>query len=160
MKDGHREKASTTFSGTEVCVSDEDQRYFGSAIGKKSFLESYLQQKVDTWIEELKLLSSIATTQPHSAFAAFTHGFSSRWTFLARTTSSIADLFKPLKETIRMIFLPKLTDQNAFSHLERQLLALSACLGGLDIANPCDTSSHQFTTSVSISASFPSQSDH
>ena len=52
-----------------------------------------------TWVEEIKRLSSIGTTQPHSAFSAFTHGFASWWMYLSQTTSSIANLLKPLKKT-------------------------------------------------------------
>ena len=104
------------------------------------FIESYVQQKVTTWIDELDHLSSIAITQPHAAFTAFTHGLTSRWTYLARTTPNIEDLIKPLEETIRKVFLPNLTGQNAFNDMERDLLALPARLGGLGILDPCKKS--------------------
>ncbi|XP_064388154.1 uncharacterized protein LOC135336323, partial [Halichondria panicea] len=103
VKNGCQIKANEMFGNTEVRISEGGQRYLGSAIGKQSFLDTYVQQKVDTWVEELKSLSSIATTQPHSAFAAFTHGFASKWTYLARTTPGIANLLKPLEETIRTV---------------------------------------------------------
>ena len=64
------------------------------------FIESYVQRKVTTWIDKLERLSSIAITQPHAAFAAFTHGLT---TYLARTTPNITDLIKPLEETIRSL---------------------------------------------------------
>ncbi len=79
VKDGQLEKAKTTFLGTDVNTTEEGKRYLGSAIGKRSFLETYVKQKVDTWVEELERLSSIAISQPHAAFAALTHGLSSRW---------------------------------------------------------------------------------
>ena len=47
-----------------------------------------------------------------------------------------SDLIKPLEETIRKVFLPNLTGQNAFNDMERDLLALPARLGGLGI-DPC-----------------------
>ena len=85
-----------------------------------------MQQKVATWIDELERLSSIAITQPHAAFAAFTHGLTSRLTYLARTTPNIEELSKPLEETIRKDFLPNLTGRNAFNDTERDLLELPA----------------------------------
>ena len=114
-----------------MVITEEGQKYLGSAIGKQTFIESYVQQKVTTWIDELDRLSSIAITQPHAAFTAFTHGLTSKWTYLARTTPNIEDLIKPLEETIRKVFLPKLTGQNAFNDMERDLLALPARLGDL-----------------------------
>ena len=74
----------------------------------------------------MERLSSIAITQPHAAFAAFTHGLTSRLTYLARTTPNIEELSKPLEETIRKDFLPNLTGRNAFNDTERDLLELPA----------------------------------
>ena len=133
MKEGYKDEATSAFEGTQVVITEEGQKYLGSAIGKQTFIESYVQRKVTTWIDELERLSSIAITQPHAAFAAFTHGLTSRRTYLARTTPNIADLIKPLEETIRKVFLPNLTGQNAFNDMERDMLALPARLGGLGI---------------------------
>ncbi len=142
VKEGQLEKAKTTFQGTDVTTTEEGKRYLGSAIGKHSFLETYVEQKVDTWVEELKRLS---ISQPHAAFAALTHGPSSRWTYLARTTPNIEELIKPLEETIRTIFIPNLTSQNAPNDKERQLLALPARLGGLG-SNPSERSCNDFAS--------------
>ena len=135
-----------------MVITEEGQKYLGSAIGKQTFIESYVQRKVTTWINELERLSSIAITQPHAAFAAFTHGLTSRWTYLARTTPNIADLIKPLEETIRKVFLPNLTGQNAFNDMERNMLALPARHGGLGILDPCRTSELHYSTCETISA--------
>ena len=131
VKEGYKDEATSTFEGTQVVIIEEGQKYLGSAIGKQTFIESYVQQKVTTWIDELDRLSSIAITQPHAAFTAFTHGLTSKWTYLARTTPNIEYLIKPLEETIRKVFLPNLTGQNAFNDMERDLLALPARLGDL-----------------------------
>ncbi len=150
VKDGLVEKAKVTFQGTDVITTDEGKRYLGSAIGKRSFLETCVEQKVDTWVEELKRLSSIAISQPHAAFAALTHGLSSRWTYLARTTPNIEELTKLLEETIRRIFIQNLTGQNATNDQERQLLALPARLGGLGISNPSKRSTLHYSTCETI----------
>ena len=116
------------------------------------FLESYVQWKATNWVDELKHFSSIAITQPHAAFAAFTHGQKSRWTYLARITPNIGDLIKPLEETIRKFFLPNLTGQNALNDTEVNLLALLAHLGSLGISDPCIKSILQYSTCETISA--------
>ena len=125
VKEGYKDEAVAIFERTQVVVTEEGKKYLGSAIGKQSFIESYVQQKVASWVDELERLSCIATTQPHAAFAALTHGLSSRWTYLARTISHIEDLIKPLKEAIKRVFLPSLTNRNAFNNNERDMLAVA-----------------------------------
>ena len=59
---------------------------------------------------------------------------------------------KPLEDTIRKVFLPNLTGQNAFNDTERDLLALPARLGGLGIFDPCKKSTLHYSTCETISA--------
>ena len=108
--------------------------------------------KPSGWIEEVKHLSSIAVTQPHAAYAAFTHGLASRWTYLSRTIPNIEDMMKPLETTIRQHFLPSLTGQNPFNDQYRDLLALPARLGGLGITNPSKQTTSHFDASKKITA--------
>ena len=56
------------------------------------------------------------------------------------------DLFKPLEEATRKVFLPNLTDQKEFNGNERDLLALPAHLGGLGITDPCKKSAIHYST--------------
>ena len=123
MKEGYKEKAESTFRGTQVVISEEGKKYPGSAIGKQTFIENYVQQIVTTWVSELERLS--------------THGLTNRCTYLARTTSNLVELIKPLEEAIQKAFLPNLISQNAFNATKRNLLALTARLGGLSILNTC-----------------------
>ncbi len=69
---------------------------------------------------------------------------------MARSTPNIKDLIKPLEETIRTIFIPNLTSQNAPNDKERQLLALPARLGGLGISNPSERSTLHYSTCETI----------
>ena len=142
----------STFKRAQVVITKEGQKYLGSAIGKQTFIESYVEQKVAIWVDQLEHLSSIAITQPHAVFAAFTHCLTSRWMFLARTAPNIEDLIKPLEETIRKVFLPNLTGQNAFNDTERDLLALPARHGVLGIFDPCRKSALHYFTCDTISA--------
>ena len=121
----------------------KQKRHLGAALGTSPFVESYFRRKVSGWLCEVERLSSIAAIQPHPAYAAFTHGLISKWTYLARTIPDIEDLLQPLENTIRQQFLPSLTGQTAFNDLNRDLLALSTRLGGLGIVNPsCQATAH------------------
>ena len=57
------------------------QRSLGGAIGTTSFLRQYVERKVKSWVNEV---SKFAEIQPHAAYAAFTHGLSSKWNYLLR----------------------------------------------------------------------------
>ena len=103
-------------------------------------------------MKEIERLSTIANTQPHAAYAAFTHGVASRWTYLSRTIPDTAELFKPLEDAIRLQFIPFLTGQSPISDAMRELMALPVRLGGLGIANPSQSSTTQYNTSKLITS--------
>ncbi len=127
VKEGCLDSALTHFQGTGVAITEEGKRHLGAAIGKRTFTEEYVTRKISGWVHEVERLSSIAVTQPHAAYAAFTHGVASKWKYLTRTIPDIEDLFKPLEEAIRMRFLPALTGQNAFNDVDRDLMAPYPC---------------------------------
>ena len=82
---------------TGIEINCEGTRHLGAAVGSLSFKQSFIKQKVDGWIHAVKKLAGIAATQPHAAYAAFTHCLQGQWTFLSRTTS---EMFKPLTSTL------------------------------------------------------------
>ena len=129
------ETANEIFQGTGISISTEGRRYLGGAIVTTAFRNQLIDQKVREWVEEIKTLSEIAKREPHAAFAAFTHGLSSR-----------------CENAIRSLFIPTLTGHSAPSDLVRDLLALPANLGGIGLLNPLDISANQHFTSKKISA--------
>ena len=153
VKDSNLEEATTLFQGTGVSITAEGKRNLGAAIGTNSFVESYVKRKVSGWVHEVERLSSIAVTQPHAAYAAFTHGQTSKWTYLERTIPDIGDLLKPVENAIRQLFLPSLTGQNAFNDADRDLMALPVRLGGIGIIDPCRQSTANNNASEKITAS-------
>ena len=46
VKEGYKDEATSAFEGTQVVITEEGQKYLGSAIGKQPFIESYVQRKV------------------------------------------------------------------------------------------------------------------
>ena len=101
------------------------------------------------WIDEIKRLAEVATSQPQAAYSAFTHGLTSCWTYLLRTIPDIQDLLIPLKSEIHQTFIP---GRPPCSKLERDLLSLPVRLSGMGLINPVTTSVHSFSASQHITA--------
>ena len=77
VKEEHEVCAIEVFDGTGVQITTEGKGHLGAAIGSRSFAEEYVSSKVEEWTEEIKRLAKVAVSQPHAAYAAFTHGMSS-----------------------------------------------------------------------------------
>ena len=145
-------EAQAVFQGSGVSITKEGKRHLGAAIGAENFKEEYIKEKVSVWVEEIDRLTLIAESQPRAAYAAFTHGLASKWTFLARTVPDISHLFQLLEDAIRQRFLLKLTGQNHLSDTVRDLIALPTHLGGLGIGNPVKQAAKQCYTSRKVTA--------
>ena len=152
VKEGKLDEAKTTFEGTGINITLEGKRYLGAALGTSSFVTSYVQDRVSEWVKEVEKLSTFAVSQPHAAHSAFTHGVTSRRTFLVRTCPDVGHLLQPLEDAIRHKFIPALTGQCAPNDTERELLALPVRLGGLGIINPAQLTSFQHTSSKEVTA--------
>ena len=150
VKAEHVEKARELFAGTGINVTTEGKRHLGAAIGSRSYTVEYVADKVKKWSEEIRQLATIAKTQPHAAYCAYTHGLSSRWSYLSRTIPDIAELLQPLEDTIHQHLIPALTGRPPCSRIERDLLALPVRLGGIGIINPVSSSQRSFEASVRL----------
>ena len=69
--------------------------------------------EVECWVNEVEKLSKITETQPHAAYAAYTHGLSFKWNYLLRITdweeNQLKDILESLKRSIQSHFIPALT---------------------------------------------------
>ena len=124
----------------------------GAALGSRSFTEEYVTSKVTIWVKEMEKLTTFASSQPHAAYAAFTHRLSRKWTHLARAVPETSDLLQPLEEVIRHLFIPALIGRSAISDVERELLSLPTRLGGLSIMNPSEAIISQYTSSLKLTS--------
>ena len=110
-------EAKEMFKNTEVQVSTNGQRHLGAAIGTQEFIEAYATQKT----EVSKSLTTIARTQPHATYAAFTHGIIGRRLYLMRTID-VND--STPEDAIHHQVIPGLTGQAFSSPGVRKLLSL------------------------------------
>jgi hypothetical protein len=157
------ERANEIFRGTGVDVTTdgskdsgieincEGTRHLGAAVGTEDFKRSFVKKKVDAWIQSVKQLSAIATSEPHAAFSTFTQCLQAQWTFLSRTMPGTADLLQPLEDIIRSVFLKALLRRD-LNDLERDMVSLPARMGGLGIYKPTEECLISHTNSVYVSA--------
>ena len=122
----------------------------GAAIDTESYIEEFVTKKVQGWVEEIERLASFADSQPHAAYSSLTHGLSSKWSYICRTTSNISHLLQLLETVIRTKLLPKLTGREPPSDQERDLLGLPARLGGLGFRNPVDVADDEYHASKEV----------
>ena len=149
-KKNHYSAVVAAFADTDVKVTLEGRPHLGAALGTQEYIELHMRGKVQEWSRELECLATIAHTQPHAAHAAFTHGMTSKWSYLTRTIPNISHLFQPLEDTIRTQLAPALTGRPPPNDAERDLLALPARLGGIALLNPTKDTDTIFRASVKI----------
>ena len=139
VKDQFLHIAHEFFDDTGISIVSDGATYLGGGIGTLTFIEENIRKKVLTWEEELRQLTKIAETQPHSAYAALTHGIQSKWEYLLRNTdwnaATSADLLQPIETILQSQLIPTLTGQVQPGDIVRSLLSLPARLGGLGIPN-------------------------
>ena len=164
VKEEHLEEARMLFEDTEVNITPKGRPYLGAALGSKEFVTEMIASKIESWEKELGILSEIATTQPHSSYAAFIHGFTHKFNYLLRCNPGISHQLKPLEDTIRLKLIPAWTGRPPPSDLERELFSLPARHGGLGIVNPVKQADAEFSASLRISGPLceliVSQSNH
>jgi hypothetical protein len=153
VKEENAEAAHSLLLNSGVNITTSGHRHLGAALGNSTFVREFVVTKVENWRRELEVLCTVARRDPHAAYAAVTHGLTSRWQYLMRTIPGISDLFMPLEETIRCRLIPLLTGHENISDVERNLLALPCRLGGMGLINPTEISDEQYNSSRSITSS-------
>ena len=152
VKEDVYDEAKVAFANSGINISSSGRKHLGSALGKSAFVQDFLKAKVDKWSKELELLTTIAKTEPHTAYSALTHGLMSKWTYIMRTTPEASSLLTPLEDILRHKFIPAITGRRSITDVERELFALPCRLGGLGIPNPTIVSDSYYNTSFEISA--------
>ena len=112
------EEAVKVFRNTGVEITYTGHWHLGKVLGSQEFKLNVSEEKVTHWVSEIEQLSKIGRTQPHAAYAAFTHGLQGRWTYAMRVSAvSTDEILKPLEETISQVLIPALTMQTAPSYM-------------------------------------------
>ena len=141
--------ATELFADTKIKLTTEGQRHLGGAIGSLQFREQYASEKVAKWCEEINRLTEFSKTQPHAAYAAFTHGVLSKYTYFMRTIPTMCEYMKPLDDLITSHFLPTLLNE-IISNADRNMYSLPVRKGGLGIPILTEIADDQYEASKSI----------
>ena len=64
-----------TFKSTKINVTLNGKSHLGAAIDSRSYKEDYINEKIDQWIKEVKLLSEIAKIEPQCTLSCFISGY-------------------------------------------------------------------------------------
>ena len=89
VKEKFKPQAEAAFADTAVRITCERWPHLGAPLGTADYIEKFVSEKILQWSQELTLLYAITVTQPHAAFAAYTHGMYSKWSNLTRTVPEI-----------------------------------------------------------------------
>ena len=140
VKPDRKQAAMKMFRDTSINITIDGHSHLGAALGSRSFLDEYVGEKVEGWVNEVTRLAEFAISQPQACYAAFTFGLRHRWTYFLRTLPDIQVLLEPLERAITDVLIPAVTD-HTLSEGERELLSFPVRMGGLGFTNPVECSS-------------------
>jgi len=115
------QRAKTILDEYEIEITTKVRCYLGVVIGNEEFKNVYIEEKIKEWIEDLKMLTSIAKSELQTAYLAMTFAFQHQWKFVQRTVPSIFENLRKIEHEIHQTLLPVEID---ISTEERDILAL------------------------------------
>ena len=65
---------------TAINITTEGRKHLGAALGSRSYLEQYVNGKVEEWVQQVTRLAEVPLSQPQACYAAFTYDLKHRWT--------------------------------------------------------------------------------
>ena len=133
VKENHESKANNIFTNCNVEITSTGQRHLGAVVGDIKYKDKYVNEKINSLVDQTKILAKIAEIEPQAAYSAFIAGFKSKLNYLMRTIPDIQEKMMPLEELIRHEFIPAITGGHQCSEIERELLTLPPRLGGLGL---------------------------
>ena len=145
------------FEGSNVQVTCVGRPHLGAPLGSQEYVNEFMSKKIDQWINEVEVLSTIARAQPHAAYSALTHGLSSRWLYVSRTVPQIYHHLQRLEDKLSSILMPALTNRPPPCAVDRLIFALPACLGGLGIRDPSQKSEFEYAASQKVCSPIKNQ---
>ena len=118
-------------------------------VGDQSGSAGYVKGCVTELSMIIEKLVLIAETQPHLSYFAYTRSIQSQWTYLQRVIPECGSFFEPIETIITEQLLPTIFGSE-ISSKERSLFSLPTRMGGLNILNPVDTATYNYSTSRKI----------
>ena len=121
-------------------------RYLGAGLGATGFRKAFVEQKVEEWTRELRVLKRLAERHPHQAYTVLTRSIIPKWRFVMRSTDVPASVFESLEEALQENFFQPALGWRADESLLRRRCALPARLSGLGIPIPSEMAKQEQET--------------
>ena len=118
------------FADTDIKITTEGRKYLGGFIGGEAGQSKYIDELVDTWCEQLTLLSKTAKLELQASYAVFTGGLRHKLTYDFRTIPNIKQHLLQVDEVVLTKFIPAITEGHICTPDERLLLSLPVKKGG------------------------------
>ena len=146
------EEARRLFSPFGVAVTMDGNRHLGGVVGGSGFCETFMKSRVQGWEKDLDVLSTMAQTQPQAAYAVFTKGFASKWTYHLRCSPCALPLLANLDRAINERWIPTLLGDAILPMgiEERELLSFPVRFGVLAVPILADSAIVEFAASAKI----------
>ena len=100
VKEDQLPSAITLFDNSNVNITVEGKRLLGAIVGSDSYKREYVDNLVKDWNSQLCMLSTVAESQPQTAYSAFVRGFKNKLNYFMRTIPDINNLLIPIENTI------------------------------------------------------------
>ena len=122
------------------------RKFLGGFIGSADDVAEWFEQKVEGWVKSVIKISNAASTNPHTAYTAFTKSLQCEWIFLQRVMIDAGSFYSPIKLAIIDHFLPSLFG-STIDEDEVDLLCRPVRFAGIGIHDPIKSASNQFNIS-------------
>lgn len=144
------DEARGIFEGTGVKITTEGERHLGSVVGSEQYKRKYVNELVEKWVNEMSLLSRIATTQPQAAYGCYIAGYQHKLTYFLRTIPGIENYLQPFEEVLRHQFIPAITGGHIVNDRQRSLLSILPRVGGLGLKDVTRTANEEYENSCQV----------
>ena len=88
---------------------------------------------VENWLQDLHQLCEFAKTEPQAAYAAYCHGYKSKFTYFMRTIEGLKNFLQPIEDLLTTKLIPVLFGDITISQKEKLLYSLPTREEGLGI---------------------------
>ena len=147
IKEKDNEKFRDMFP--DVNIMTDGHRYLGSFIRTESGKNTFVEGKINEWIDDVNSIIEAADTEPQLAYAAYIYGVCRKWNYLMRTTPIIACLLQKIENVIKEYLIPKFIG-NHITDDERKIYSLSVKHGGIGIDNPTEIADIELGNSLRV----------
>lgn len=146
VKPGFEEQAKDIFHDFNIKV-DTSSKFLGVFVGNTNKKVSFVQEKVQEWVQCIQKLSTAAKEYPQAAHAVMSKSLQFEWSFIQRVIQTDDDIYKPIKDAIQKKFFQEVLNRTT-TDTENELFHLPARLGGLGIKDPVASNGSSYNTSV------------